>query len=74
MNLDVCMKRKVSATEWPTNAEVVDVAGKTILPGLIDLHTHLTYPLTEGDVQHAPSEADAPSKSSATFWRAELPA
>jgi imidazolonepropionase-like amidohydrolase len=48
-----------SATAWPTNAEVVDVAGKTILPGLIDLHTHLTYPLTEGDVQHAPSEADA---------------
>src|SRR5215469_9063583 len=48
-----------SVTEWPTNAEVVDVTGKTILPGLIDLHTHLTYPLTEGDVQHAPSEADA---------------
>jgi imidazolonepropionase-like amidohydrolase len=48
-----------SVAEWPTNAEVVDVAGKTILPGLIDLHTHLTYPLTEGDVQHAPSEADA---------------
>jgi len=48
-----------SVTEWPTNAEVVDVAGKTILPGLIDLHTHLTYPLTEGDVQHAPSEAEA---------------
>jgi imidazolonepropionase-like amidohydrolase len=48
-----------SSTAWPTNAEVVDVAGKTILPGLIDLHTHLTYPLTEGDVQHGPSEADA---------------
>ena len=48
-----------SSTEWPKNAEVVDVAGKTILPGLIDLHTHLTYPLTEGDAQHAPSEADA---------------
>ena len=48
-----------SSTEWPKNAEVVDVRGKTVLPGLIDLHTHLTYPLTEGDVQHAPSEADA---------------
>src|SRR5437879_2411127 len=41
------------------NAEVADVAGKTILPELVDLHTHLTYPLTEGDVQQAPSEADA---------------
>src|SRR5437588_2518406 len=48
-----------SSTEWPKNAEVVDAAGKTILPGLIDLHTHLTYPLTEGDVLHEPSEADA---------------
>jgi imidazolonepropionase-like amidohydrolase len=48
-----------SSTDWPKNAEVIDVAGKTILPGLIDLHTHLTYPLTEGDVLHAPSEADA---------------
>src|SRR5205085_4032147 len=47
------------STEWPKNAEVVDAAGKTILPGLIDLHTHLTYPLTEGDVLHEPSEADA---------------
>src|SRR5215470_12242380 len=36
-----------SSTDWPKTAEVVDVAGKTILPGLIDLHTHLTYPLTE---------------------------
>src|SRR5215813_11374018 len=31
-----------SSTDWPKNAEVVDVTGKTILPGLIDLHTHLT--------------------------------
>lgn len=48
-----------SSADWPKNAEVIDAAGKTILPGLIDLHTHLTYPLTEGDVLHAPSEADA---------------
>ncbi|PYT97242.1 MAG: amidohydrolase family protein [Acidobacteria bacterium] len=48
-----------ASTDWPKNAEVVEVTAKTILPGLIDLHTHLTYPLTEGDVQHAPSEAEA---------------
>src|SRR5579864_8684078 len=48
-----------ASTDWPKNAEVVDAAGKTVLPGLIDLHTHLTYPLTEADVLHAPSEADA---------------
>src|SRR5207302_4363514 len=37
-----------ASTDWPKNAEVVEVTAKTILPGLIDLHTHLTYPLTEG--------------------------
>jgi len=48
-----------SSTDWPKNAEVVDVTGKTILPGLIDLHTHLTYPLTEADTAKAVSESDA---------------
>jgi imidazolonepropionase-like amidohydrolase len=27
----------------PTEARVVDVGGRTIMPGLIDAHTHLTY-------------------------------
>jgi imidazolonepropionase-like amidohydrolase len=48
-----------SSTDWPKTAEVVDVAGKTILPGLIDLHTHLTYPLTEADTAKAVSESEA---------------
>ncbi len=29
---------------WPANAQVIDVAGKTVMPGLIDMHVHLTYP------------------------------
>jgi len=48
-----------SSTDWPKNAEVVDATGETILPGLIDLHTHLTYPLSEADVGKAASESDA---------------
>jgi imidazolonepropionase-like amidohydrolase len=29
---------------WPANAQVIDVTGKTVMPGLIDMHVHLTYP------------------------------
>ena len=31
------------STAWPASARVIDVAGKTIMPGLIDLHTHVDY-------------------------------
>jgi len=31
------------STDWEEDAQIIDVHGKTILPGLIDLHTHLTY-------------------------------
>jgi len=34
-------------TEAPsTEGEIIDVSGKTVLPGLIDAHTHLTFPGT----------------------------
>jgi imidazolonepropionase-like amidohydrolase len=35
--------------KWPDDAVVYDVAGKTVMPGLIDLHTHLTF-LDAGDM------------------------
>lgn len=38
-------------TGWPEGAQVLDVRGHTVLPGLIDLHTHLTY--TEPGVPQA---------------------
>ncbi len=37
-----------SETSWPSGARVFDAAGMTVLPGLIDMHTHLDY--TEPDV------------------------
>jgi imidazolonepropionase-like amidohydrolase len=37
-----------SESGFPSDARVVDVSGMTVLPGLIDMHTHLDY--TEPDV------------------------
>jgi len=31
----------------PKNAEVIDVKGKTVIPGLIDAHVHFMYPPTQ---------------------------
>ncbi len=47
------------STDWPKDARVSDASGKTILPGLIDLHTHLTYPLNAEDIGVATNDADA---------------
>jgi imidazolonepropionase-like amidohydrolase len=30
-----------AAGEWPQDAEIIDVSGMTILPGLIDCHDHM---------------------------------
>jgi len=31
------------AGSWPAGTDVLDVTGKTILPGLIDCHDHLVF-------------------------------
>jgi imidazolonepropionase-like amidohydrolase len=31
---------------WPDGTRVIDVSGKTVMAGLIDLHVHLTFPFT----------------------------
>jgi imidazolonepropionase-like amidohydrolase len=36
------------STNWPRDAQVIDVAGKTILPGMIDLHAHMTEAEIDG--------------------------
>jgi imidazolonepropionase-like amidohydrolase len=49
------------STAWPRDAQVIDVRGKTVMPGLIDLHTHIDYG-TPGD-----SEARQRSQADGTL-------
>jgi imidazolonepropionase-like amidohydrolase len=48
-----------SSTDWPVDARVIDANGMTVLPGLIDLHTHLTYTDAGVSPANAVDEADA---------------
>lgn len=46
-------------TDWPKDARIFDVTGKTVTPGLIDAHTHIDYAETETAAFLDISEADA---------------
>jgi imidazolonepropionase-like amidohydrolase len=47
------------STDWPRDAQIIDVSGKTVMPGLIDLHTHITYDEPNVPVALSVSESDA---------------
>jgi imidazolonepropionase-like amidohydrolase len=50
-------------TNWPKDAVVYDVTGKTVMPGLIDLHSHLTF-LTRNDLANGFTNANYSSVES----------
>jgi imidazolonepropionase-like amidohydrolase len=57
----------VNPAELPEGAEVIDLGDRTLLPGLIDLHVHLTSQLEEGFVYRAVTDtaADAAFRAAA---------
>jgi imidazolonepropionase-like amidohydrolase len=44
------------AETWSADAQVIDVTGKTVMPGLIDMHVHLTYPDPNTPIDEQASE------------------
>lgn len=45
-----------ATTGWAADAEVIDVTGKTVMPGLIDMHVHITYPDSATPIDEQASE------------------
>jgi imidazolonepropionase-like amidohydrolase len=58
------------ATIVPENAEVIDVTGLTILPGLIDTHTHIA--MTKGDTELSGIKETVPFKTLKAYRNAEI--
>lgn len=44
------IKRIAKDIEAPNDAEVIDAGGKTMIPGLIDVHWHVTYAYTPASI------------------------
>lgn len=41
---------------WAADAEQIDATGKTVMPGLIDMHVHITYPDSDSPIDEQASE------------------
>jgi imidazolonepropionase-like amidohydrolase len=46
-----------ASADWPKDATVIDVAGETVMPGMIDLHTHIGSPAADTPVDEQTDEA-----------------
>jgi imidazolonepropionase-like amidohydrolase len=51
------------AAAVPKGAREIDLRGKTVLPGLIDVHSHLTWYFNRKDRYHTRADGDTPIES-----------
>jgi len=54
-------------SDWPADAEIIDVSGMTVLPGLIDSHVHLLRPESTGSAKCVSTSLPISSCSTATI-------
>ena len=47
------------SSDWPKEARVIELGGKTVLPGLIDAHVHIDYRNLDTPAPMVADEADA---------------
>ncbi|MDV6330843.1 amidohydrolase family protein [Asticcacaulis sp. 201] len=60
------------AADWPADARIVDVTGETVMPGLIDMHVHLTYPDSDANIDEQGSAVDGAMRGSRNLrWMIE---
>ncbi len=62
--------REVNPDRLPDGVEIIDLGDRTLLPGLMDMHTHLTLDL-EGDWVHRPvkeTAADSALRGARNAW------
>ena len=59
-----------SQADYPANAKVLDMTGKTVMPGLVGMHEHLFYPLPDrpADGLALYAEAAAIAPETAKYW------
>jgi hypothetical protein len=58
---------------YPPKAKVLDMTGKTLIPGLVGMHEHLFYPLPQRPEDGVAFYGEAADSAPACIWQAGLP-